>query len=100
MLQAAPWLTPDEAAAAINFCTIFRDPFRGYRYLAWLMVDKDVAYIKPSTLYNLLKRNCLVSKWAKPTKEHKEGYVQPTHPNEEWHTASVWPKVDSKKYFL
>lgn len=57
------WLLPCEIEAIKQFCVENRDEFRGCRYLAWLMIDKDVAYASPATVYNIMKRNSLINKW-------------------------------------
>ena len=56
--------------------------FRGYRYLAWLMIDENVAYASPATVYNIMKKNGLISKWNKSGEEHEKGFKQPEKPNE------------------
>lgn len=70
------WLLPWEREAN-------KDMFRGYRYLAWLMIDENVAYASPATVYNIMKKNGLISKWNKSGEEHEKGYKQPEKPNEQ-----------------
>lgn len=39
------WLMPEETDAITAFCGRYKDRLRGYRYLAWLMVDRNVACV-------------------------------------------------------
>lgn len=94
------WATPEERAAVIRFCKERKDRLRGYRYLAWLMVDRDVACLLPSTVYNILKRNNLFSKWATPAEAKKKGFDQPTRPNEQWHTDFSYVRICGVFYYF
>ena len=87
------WMTPEETRAIVDFCKQYKDRLHGYRYLAWLMVDRDIAYARPSTVYNILKRNNLFGKWAFPAEARKKGFDQPTRPNEQWHTDYSYVRV-------
>lgn len=94
------WVTPEETKAVVDFCGLYRDRLRGYRYLAWLMVDLDVACVCPSTVYNILKRNNLFPKWATPTEAKKKGFDQPKAPNEQWHTDFSYVRVCGVFYYF
>ena len=43
---------PEEIEAAVAYATA--RPRDGYRRLAWMMVDEDVVYLSPSTVYRIL----------------------------------------------
>ncbi len=43
-----------------------------HRELAWRMVDEDVAYLSPSTVYRILKVENLVCPWRRRTKRRRE----------------------------
>jgi len=94
------WLTPEETDAITAFCGMYKDRLRGYRYLAWLMVDRNVACVRPSTLYKIMKRNDLFPEWAAPAEEKKKGFEQPVRPNEQWHTDFSYVRVCGAFYFF
>ena len=96
----ANWLLPCETEAIKQFCKENRDEFRGYRYLAWLMVDLDVAYASPATVYNIMKRNSLINRWNQSGTEHEKGFRQPTKPNEQWHTDFAFVKISGVFYYF
>lgn len=59
----------------------------GYRRLTWMMVDRDIAYLSPSSVYRILVKAALNNKWTKPAGEPKKvGFDQPTTVHEQWHT--------------
>lgn len=94
------WATPEETRAVIDFCKAYKDRLHGYRYLAWLMVDRDIAYLRPSTVYNIMKRNDLFPKWAAPAEAKKKGFDQPAHPNEQWHTDFSYVRICGMFYYF
>jgi len=47
------WLCAKEKQAIISFFSLNRGD--GYRRCAYMMIDKDVAYASPSTVYRVLK---------------------------------------------
>ena len=57
----------------------------GYRRCAYVMIDKDVAYASPSTVYRVLKEAGMLQKKADDTSRGK-GFKQPLKPHEHWHT--------------
>ena len=50
------------------------------------MIDLDIAYASPATVYNIMKKNGLISRWNKSGTEHEKGFKQPVSANEQWHT--------------
>lgn len=94
------WVTPEETRKIIEFCGNYKDRLRGYRYLSWLMVDRGVACVRPSTLYRILRRNGLFPKWAAPAELKKKGFDQPTRPNEQWHTDFSYVRVSGVFYYF
>jgi len=75
--------------------------FDGYRRLCYQMLDEDVVAVSPSTVYRVLKRHNLLSKWNKPEKKSKkEGFDQPQKPHEHWHMDISYIKIQSVFFFL
>ena len=48
------WTTPLEQKAIINYCEDRME--LGYRILCWQMIDADIAYLSPGTVYNVLNK--------------------------------------------
>ena len=54
---------------------------------------KNVAFVRPASVYNIMKEYDLVHKWAKNEGEaKKKGFDQPVAPHEQWHT-DIWTGV-------
>jgi len=76
------WLEEEEKTAIVQFARQY--PLEGYRRLAFMMLDQDVAAASPSSVYRVLKAAGLVHSWQKPTRKGT-GFVQPLKPHEHWH---------------
>jgi hypothetical protein len=69
------WLTPAETAAILACCKYRME--LGYRVLCWKMVDANIVFARPATVYTVLKRFGLSKKWAEKQEETKKGFDQP-----------------------
>ena len=79
------WSTPEEQKAVIEFKK--ENMLIGYVRLAWMMIDRNIAYLSPSSVYRILVNAALNNKWTKPYSEpKKEGFDQPERVHEHWHT--------------
>ena len=77
------WLTEDEKTTIINYYTAHRQT--GYRRLAYMMLDEDVAAVSPSSVYRVLSAYGLLrATTAQPTKKGT-GFQQPKRPHQHWH---------------
>ncbi|HEO71979.1 MAG TPA: transposase [Candidatus Hydrogenedentes bacterium] len=71
-----------------------------HRELAWRMVDEDVAYLSPSTVYRILKAEDLVCPWRRRRKRFKEAEEKPSACNEIWATDLKYVAVGERNYYL
>jgi putative transposase len=79
------WSTPEEQKAVVDFKK--ENMLLGYVRLAWMMVDRNIAFLSPSSVYRILVNVSLNNKWTKPAGEPKKiGFDQPTRIHEHWHT--------------
>ena len=89
------WYTPEERMAVVKYVLAHKNFLYGYRYLAWQMIDENVAFVRPASVYNIMKEYDLVHKWAKNEGEaKKKGFDQPSAPNE------LSTKCDAYRYFI
>lgn len=73
----------------------------GYRRLCYRMIDEDVVYASPSSVYRVLKEAGLLNKFKSCGKSRKgSGYVQPTRPHQEWHIDISYVNVQGTFLFL
>jgi putative transposase len=90
-------ILPAEAAAVLAYA--LAHPKDGYRRLAWQMVDADVAYLSPSSVYRLLSDADLLYRW-KRGRRAGDRPAPPTRPHERWHTDLMYLRVGDGWYFL
>lgn len=92
------WLEPAEKEAITAFFQ--RHPLEGYRRLAFMMLDQNVAAASPATVYRVLKKAGLLgSRWNTPSRKGT-GFEQPLQPHEHWHIDFSHVNVGGTFYYL
>jgi len=71
-----------------------------HRELAWRMIDEDVAYVSPSTVYRILRDANLVCPWRRRTKRRREDLEKAQRPNERWGTDLMYLRIGAGQYYL
>lgn len=96
------YLTPEEGKAIFNYCqaNCADHPEKGYRTLCWEMVDKNVAYVAESSVYNVIKRHNLDKKWAEIVEASERGFEQPKAVHEQWHIDFSYIKICGSFYYF
>lgn len=92
-------ITAAEEEAIINYRRSHE--FEGYRRLCYQMLDENIVAVSPATVYRVLKRNNLLTRWNEPKESGKgRGFTQPVRPHEHWHIDISYVKVQCTFYFL
>jgi len=95
----AHWLRPEEKEAIIDFKR--KHMTVGYRRLAWMMVDEDVACVSPASVLRTLTEANLNNCWTRPAGKAKpRGFVQPESVHEQWHTDIAYVNMQGTFVFL
>jgi len=98
-IPKAHWLLSWEKEAIIEYAR--QHVAEGYRPLAYEMIDADVVYVSPSSVYRVLKAAGLLQKYLPVAESQKgRGYVQPTTPHQEWHTDITYVNMCGTFLFL
>lgn len=71
-----------------------------HRELAWRMIDENVAYVSPSTVYRILREAKLVCPWRRRTKRRREELEKAQRPNERWGTDLMYLRIGAGQYYL
>ena len=71
-----------------------------HREMAFRMVDENVAYLSPSTVYRVLKEFNLVSPWKRRSKRQRAYWEQAQRPNERWGTDLMYLRIGVGQYYL
>jgi transposase InsO family protein len=90
-------LLSEEKHSAIAYA--LSHPRDGYRRLAWQMIDEDVAFLSPSSVYRVLNEADLLSRWKRSARVG-EPPPKPVRPNERWHTDIMYLRVEDSWFFL
>jgi putative transposase len=92
------WLEPAEKEAIVAFFHQF--PLEGYRRLAFMMLDRDLVAVSPSSVYRVLKEaGLLQGRFQKPSRRGR-GFVQPLQPHDHWHIDFSYLNIASTFYYL
>jgi transposase InsO family protein len=75
-----------------------KHPTLRHRELAWRMVDEDVAYLSPSTVYRILKRANLVCPSRRRTKRKRALEERASRPDQRWSTDLMQVQVGERVY--
>jgi putative transposase len=92
------WLEGWEKEAIVRFYQ--KHPTEGYRRVAFMMLDRDVVYVSPTSVWRVLSEAGLLRRWnGKPSKKGT-GFVQPLRAHEHWHVDVSYINICGTFYYL
>jgi len=89
---------PEEKKAVIDYAR--KHTHLRHREMAWKMVDENVAYLSPSTVYRTLKAMNLVCPWQRRLKRIKAESERATAPDQRWSTDLMYLQVGGQTYYF
>lgn len=92
------WIEDWERQAIVNFAQEF--PLEGYRRLTFMMLDRDIVAVSPSTTYRVLKAAGLIQTWNRKPSRKGTGFVQPLAPHQHWHVDVCHINIAGTFYYL
>jgi len=92
------WLEGWEKQAIINFYQEHQQ--EGYRHLTFMMLDRDIVAVSPSSVYRVLSSAGLLRRWNGKTSKKGTGFVQPLNPHEHWHIDVSYVNLCGTFYYL
>jgi putative transposase len=92
------WLEDGEKQAILDYHD--RHPLDGYRRLAFMMLDDDVAAVSPSSVYRVLKQGGRLDHRKFSPSKKGTGFVQPLRPHAHWHVDISHINLAGTFYFL
>lgn len=92
------WIEPQERQAIERFALEY--PLEGYRRLTFMMLDRDIVAVSPSTTYRVLRQAGLLQPWNQKPSRKGQGFVQPFQPHEHWHTDFSYLNLGGTFYYL
>jgi transposase InsO family protein len=76
-----------------------KHPGISFREIAYTLIDEDLAYLSPATVYRILKKNDLITPWNRIT----WASTRPEHsksPDERWQTDIMYLKILGRFFYL
>ena len=92
------WLEDWEKQAIVNFH--LEHPLEGYRRLTFMMLDRDIVAVSPSSVYRVLSAADLLRRWNGKVSKKGNGFVQPLQPHEHWHIDVSYINLCGTFYYL
>lgn len=92
------WLEPWEREAIIKFA--YDNPLEGYRRLTFMLLDRDLVAVSPSSTWRVLAQAGLLQKWNRKKSLKGTGFVQPLKPLEHWHIDVSYLNICGTFYYL
>ena len=92
------WLEDWEKQAIIRFS--FEYPLEGYRRLAFMMLDGDVAAVSPSSVYRVLKAAGRIGRSTNKPSKKGTGFHQPQKAHQHWHIDISYINIHGTFYYL
>jgi len=92
------WLLDEEKQAIIRYH--FDHPLEGYRRLAFMMLDDDIVFVSPASVYRVLSGADLLGRFAGKPSLKGTGFQQPGTPHEHWHIDVTHVNIHGTFYYL
>ena len=83
----------------IVICYKHKHPGMSFREIAYTLIDGDLAYLSPATVYRILKKKDLITPWNRIT----WASTRPEHaksPHERWQTDIMYVKIQGRFFYL
>ena len=74
-------------------------PLEGYRRLTFMMLDRDIVAVSPSSTYRVLKGAGLLDCWKPKPSLKGTGFVQ-LSPHEHWHVDVSYINISGTFFYL
>jgi transposase InsO family protein len=91
-------ILPEERTAVVDYA--LEHPQDGYKRLAWMMVDEDVAYLSPSSVYNVLSERDLLYRYKRSEQSPGTYNFKPQQPHDQWHVDIMYLYVRGNWFFF
>ena len=93
-------ITKLEISKVVNFAK--KEGNYYHRELAYQMIDRDIAFMSPSSVYRILKASGLIleNKTKKTVREHFNPHETPTQPDEFWQSDITYIPFKKRMYYL
>ena len=92
---------PPRPAERIAVCDFARaHPLMGYKRLTWEMVDRDIAYLRPGQVYQVLQTANLLARRPPLALAPLRRPAPPDRPDQVWHVDLMYLYIRPRWYYL
>ena len=74
-------------------------PKMSFREITYALIDEDLAYLSPSTVYRILKKHGLITEWKMPAWASTRP-ERAKRPDERWQTDIMYVKIAGRFFYL
>jgi len=92
------WLEDWEERAILDYYREHGE--EGYRRLAFMMLDAEVAAVSPSSVYRVLTAAGVMRRWNRKPSKKGTGFVQPLEAHAHWHIDVSYLNICGTFYYL
>jgi len=92
------WLEDWEKQAIIAFHWEY--PLEGYRRLTFMMLDRDIVAVSPTSVWRVLSQAGLLRRWNEKPSKKGLGFAPPLRPHEHWHVDVSYLNLCGTFYYL
>jgi putative transposase len=92
------WLADWEKQAILDFQALY--PVEGYRRLTYMMIDRDVAAVSPSSVFRVLRDAGRLARFPRRPSRKGAGFEQPLSAHEHWHIDIAHINIHGTFYYL
>ncbi len=92
------WILDEERQKILDFQLEW--PLEGYRRIAFMMLDREIVAVSPTTVYRVLAQAGRLCRWNSGKSKKGTGFVQPLKPHEHWHIDIAYLNVGGTFYYL
>lgn len=92
------WLLPSEKQAIVAFHG--EHSLEGYRRLTYMMIDANVVFASPATVWRVLSGAGLLERFPHRPSRKGQGFQQPLAVHEHWHVDISYINIQGTFYYL
>jgi putative transposase len=92
------WLEEWEKQRILEFHQQY--PLEGYRRLTFMMLDREVVAVSPSSTYRVLKAAGVLEGWSPKPSRKGNGFAQPLQPHDHWHIDVSYLNIAGTFFYL
>lgn len=92
------WILPEERQAILDFHEKYA--LEGYRRLAFMMIDRGVVAVSPTTVYRVLHAAGRLDRWKPRPSKKGTGFQGPTAAHEHWHIDIAYLNLGGTFYYF